>query len=90
MRTSPIYAALAQLENSSATERERDVVTNWALLDLDHVAARLLWAAGVATNGQPLPLDANDLEDAYNFDAARPTVLDLATALLTPHESEAA
>jgi hypothetical protein len=90
MQSSPIFAALAELERSPATEPERDAVTNWALLDLRHVAARLLWAAAVATNGQALPLDADGLEYAYGFDAARPTVLDFASATLAPHESEAA
>jgi hypothetical protein len=90
MRTSPIYAALTVLENSPATEPEREAVLTWVLRNVYEAAARLLWAASAATNGQALPLDADGLEYAYGFDAARPTVLDFASATLAPHESEAA
>jgi hypothetical protein len=69
-----------------------DAVVDWAAAQRrkHDVKARLLWALVALRDGQTLPLVASNLEEAYAFDSARTTALDLANALLTPHESEAA
>jgi hypothetical protein len=93
MQPLPIYDALRHLESVSLDDAIKDAVVTWSVgfdRTREDIAGRLTWAATCATNGNALPLDAEGLEEAYLFDATRPTVVETLTAMLTPHESEAA
>lgn len=90
MQPLPIYDALRHLESVALDDATKDAVVTWAVghkRAREDIAGRLTWAATCASNGNVLPLDADGLEEAYLFDATRPTVLDDLGAML---ESEAA
>lgn len=90
MQPLPIYDALNHLESVTLDDVTKDAVITWAVgfnRTREDIAGRLTWAATCAANGNTLPADAADLEEAYLFDATRPTVIEALTAML---ESEAA
>lgn len=85
MKNAPASAALARLEQAALTNEEKDAVVDWATSYApDGIAARLAWAAD---NGKALPLDASDLEEAYAFDMAAPTVRAFVNALACDAEA---
>lgn len=79
----PAFAALEQLERVIVDDATKEAVVTWAIeREPSAMGQRLAWAAAVAYTGQPLPLLAAELEEAYQFDASAATVRVLAAALL--------
>ena len=75
----PIYDALQHLETVSLDDATKDKVVTWAVghnRTREDIAGRLTWAATCASSGNVLPLDSAGLEEAYLFDATRPTVIE--------------
>lgn len=89
----PIYDALRHLESVGLNDTTKDVVVTWAVgfdRTREDIAGRLTWAATCAQNGNVLPLDSEGLEEAYLFDATRPTVTEELGAMLDAGEQVAA
>jgi hypothetical protein len=87
--------ALAQLqEHPGMTDATLDAVLDWATAQrfTQDVAPRLRWALEALRQGQTLPHDASDLEDAYGFDVAQAEIAPFVEALAAPmtQEGEAA
>jgi hypothetical protein len=91
----PAMTALAQLQSHPGmSESTLDAVVGWATDygDMKNVAPRLQWAIKALHQGQTLPHDAADLEDAYGFDVAQAEIAPFVEALAAPmtQEGEAA